>query len=262
MEKKRYKKRGEYEKYQEACDKEGEINMIIKLTSYGACSEVTGSLHMLSFGNMNGDNEELKILLDAGAYQGLEAQELNSYLPHSIDPMSIKYILISHAHYDHLGRLPMLVRRGFSGKIICTPVTRDLAFIVLDDMLKIQKGKQQEKDSENLNGKDDGSNINDIEKDRDLGLLFSEKDIERTKQLFVPITQDFGEWESDDGKLVVEFVNSEHIIGGASILIKKPIILLYTGDLGGGRSSLHGIPSPAGIGNVDYLMIEIGRAHV
>ncbi|MBZ5529602.1 MAG: MBL fold metallo-hydrolase [Acidobacteriia bacterium] len=230
--------------------------MVIKLTSYGACGEVTGSLHMLSFDE---GEESLKILLDAGAFQGLDSEELNGYLPHSINPQDIRYIFLSHSHFDHCGRLPMLVKRGFTGKIISTPVTRDLAFIILDDMLKIQKGKQQEKENGNgIEKTNDGKDSSVDDSEKDLGLLFSEKDVERTKQLFTPIPMEFGDWESDDGKLKVEFVNSEHIIGGVSIKITKPISLLYTGDLGGGRSSLHEIPSPVGKGNeiVDYLIIE------
>jgi len=228
---------------------------MVKLTSYGATSEVTGSLHMIDFENGNEFEDSLRILLDCGVFQGLNSEELNSYLPNSINPMSIKYIFLSHSHYDHIGRLPLLVRRGFEGKIVSTPVTRDLAFIILDDMLKIQKGRQKDRENEKTNNsKDNGLDSDVVESDRDLGLLFSEKDIEKTKGLFSPIKTDFGEWKSDDGKLVVEFINSEHIVGGASILIKKPISLLYTGDLGGGRSSLHGVPSPKS--NVDYLIIE------
>lgn len=227
--------------------------MKTKLTSYGATGTVTGSMHLLEFDNEeNNEEDSLKILLDAGAFQGLDSEELNGYLPHSLNPQEIKYTFLTHGHFDHCGRLPMLVKRGFTGQIICTPVTRDISYVVLDDMLKVQKGKMEEKKKEQ--GNVDNSDSEVVEQDKDLGMLFSEKDIERTKTLFTPIQMDFGEWKSDDDKIRVEFINSEHIIGGASIKITKPISLLYTGDLGGGRSSLHGIPSP--IKDVDYLIIE------
>jgi metallo-beta-lactamase family protein len=240
------------------------INMTIHLTSFGATEEVTGSMHLINIGNIEKD-DSLKILLDCGAFQGLASEERNSWLPPSINPMQIKYIFLTHGHYDHIGRLPVLVNRGFRGKIICTPVTRDISFIVLDDMLKVRMGKQaeKEKDKNGISTIGDGS-VSDDEKDKDLGVLFSEKDIAMAKSLFAPIGTNYGKWTSDDGSLVVSFLNSEHIIGSASILIEKPISLLYTGDLGGNRSSLHGVPSPIDVncndaskkGIVDYLIIE------
>jgi metallo-beta-lactamase family protein len=204
--------------------------MTVKLRSLGAAGEVTGSLHILDLG------DELKILLDAGSFQGLNAGEKNMNLPSSIDPMSIKYIFISHGHVDHIGRLPLLVKRGFHGQIISTSATKDISFIVLDNMVKVQN-----------------SNI-DFEKDKDIGSI-TEKDIEITKRLFEPIEKDYGKWTSEDGKLVVNFLNAEHIVGSSSIYIEKPIRLLYTGDLGGTRSSLHGVAKPPE-SDVDYLIME------
>lgn len=218
-----------------------------KLRSLGGAGEVTGSLHMLDLSDELGYS--MKILLDAGSFQGFDAGNRNSFLPLSINPMEIRYIFLSHAHGDHIGRLPLLVKRGFHGKIVCTPATKDISFIVLDNMIKIQ------------------NNNMDFEKDKDIGSI-TEKDIETTKRLFIPIQKEYGKWISDDGKLVVSFINAEHIVGSCCICIEKPIRLLYTGDLGGSRSTLHKIPVPPS-GGVDYLIMEstygdreIGKSNV
>lgn len=218
-----------------------------KLISLGGAGEVTGSLHMLDLSDELGSS--MKILLDAGSFQGLNAGEKNMHLPNSINPMEIDYIFISHGHSDHIGRLPLLVKRGFHGLIVSTPATRDISFIVLDNIVKVQN-----------------SNI-DFERDKDIGSI-TEKDIEITKRLFVPIKKDYGKWISDDGKLVVNFLNAEHIVGSSCISVEKPIRLLYTGDIGGSRSSLHKIPTPPS-GGVDYLIMEstygdreIGKSNV
>lgn len=187
----------------------------------GAVNEVTGSMHLLT---LNGK----KLLLDAGAFQGADSQAKNlSAL--SFNPSDIDFIFLSHAHYDHMGRLPVLCQRGFNGKVIATLATKEIAFRLMDDSLRIQKEEGEE-------------------------LLFGEEDVAKAKSLFEHVNQDYPEWEDDDRRIKVQFIPSEHILGSASILIKEPVSLLYTGDLGGGKSSLHSIPHPPEA--CDYLVIE------
>ncbi len=186
----------------------------------GAACEVTGSMHLLTI-------DDRKILLDAGAFQGIDAKARNSAAL-TFNPSEIDYIFLSHAHHDHTGRLPMLCQRGFEGEIISTPITKDITFRLMDDSLAIQKEEGEE-------------------------LLFSEEDVEKAKKLFVPVNADYPEWQDDEKKIKVKFIPSEHILGSASILIEEPISLLYTGDIGGGTSSLHSVPKPV---NCDYLIIE------
>ncbi len=187
----------------------------------GAVQEVTGSMHLLT---INGK----KLLLDAGAFQGADSKSKNlSPLP--FNPSDIDFIFLSHAHYDHMGRLPVLCQRGFNGKIIATPTTKEIAFRLMDDSLRIQKEEGEE-------------------------LLFGEEDVAKAKSLFEPVNKDYPEWEDDEKKIKVQFIPSEHILGSASIFIKEPVSLLYTGDLGGGKSSLHSIPHPPEA--CDYLVIE------
>ncbi len=187
----------------------------------GAVHEVTGSMHLLT---INGK----KLLLDAGAFQGADSKSKNlSPLP--FNPSDIDFIFLSHAHYDHMGRLPVLCQRGFKGKIIATPTTKEIAFRLMDDSLRIQKDEGEE-------------------------LLFGEEDVAKAKSLFEPVNKDYPEWEDDEKKIKVLFIPSEHILGSASIFIKEPVSLLYTGDLGGGKSSIHSIPHPPEA--CDYLVIE------
>src|ERR1700712_714290 len=97
----------------------------MKISFHGAARTVTGSKHLITLDN------GLKILLDCGMFQGLGAKtsELNETF--GFDPSSISFLLLSHAHIDHTGLIPMLVQQGFTGKIFCTEATRELAEILL-----------------------------------------------------------------------------------------------------------------------------------
>src|SRR5215510_8634731 len=103
-----------------------------RLTFYGAACQVTGSMHLLEAAGA-------RILLDAGLFQGRrsETRSLNANLP--VDPRRIDAVILSHAHIDHAGRLPLLVNRGFHGPIFATPATRDLTAVMLPDAAHIQQ---------------------------------------------------------------------------------------------------------------------------
>ncbi len=109
-----------------------------RLTFHGAAGTVTGSLHLLEAAGAT-------VALDAGLFQGRrhEAAVLNRDLP--VDPRRLDAVILSHAHIDHSGRLPLLVRHGFHGPIYATPATRDLCAVMLPDSAHIQ-----EKDAEYL----------------------------------------------------------------------------------------------------------------
>lgn len=186
----------------------------------GAVHEVTGSMHLLALDGKN-------ILLDAGAFQGLDSESKN-LAPLSFNPSVVDYIFLSHGHLDHAGRLPVLCQRGFEGGIIATPTTREITYRLLDDSLRIQKEEEE--------------------------MLFGEEDVRKAKSLFEPVGQDYPDWESDDRRIKVRFLPSEHILGSSSIHILEPVSLLYTSDLGGGKSSLHSSPKPPE--TCDYLVIE------
>src|SRR5262245_37985772 len=102
------------------------------VTFWGAARTVTGSMHLVETGGR-------KLLLDCGLFQGrrAEARQRNTHCP--FDPHEIEAVVLSHAHIDHCGNLPNLVRQGFAGPIYCTPATRDLMAVMLADSAKIQE---------------------------------------------------------------------------------------------------------------------------
>src|SRR5207342_2316104 len=105
----------------------------MKLAFHGAAQTVTGSKHLLTLTNGK------KILFDCGMFQGMgrETDMLNANL--GFDAKEVNYLLLSHAHIDHSGLIPKLVKEGFNGKIFCTPATKDLAAILLEDSAEIQR---------------------------------------------------------------------------------------------------------------------------
>ena len=104
----------------------------MKIKFCGAARTVTGSCYFVETGS-------LKFLIDCGAFQGSrEADDLNR-APFEFDPASLDYVFLTHAHFDHCGRIPMLVKQGFKGRIISTQPTRDLTSVVLLDSARIQQ---------------------------------------------------------------------------------------------------------------------------
>ena len=109
---------------------------MINLSFHGAARTVTGSRHLL---DING----YRILLDCGIFQGRRSDTYQRNLNFSFDPRSIDSVIISHAHMDHLGDLPNLVKQGFRGDVNCTSATLDLANIMLTDSANIQEGRHR-----------------------------------------------------------------------------------------------------------------------
>src|ERR671928_174936 len=105
----------------------------MKIAFHGASRTVTGSKHIVTL------NDGTHILIDCGMFQGMgpKTDALNEHL--GFKPNSISCVLLSHAHIDHSGLLPKLVKEGFNGKIFCTPATKDLATILLEDSANIQQ---------------------------------------------------------------------------------------------------------------------------
>ena len=105
----------------------------MKISFHGAAKTVTGSKHLISLAN----NEE--ILLDCGMFQGLDLDSRSLNKEFGFDPKSIDYLILSHAHIDHSGLIPKLVKDGFKGPIYCTKATFDLCTIMLMDSAMIQE---------------------------------------------------------------------------------------------------------------------------
>lgn len=213
------------------------------ITFVGAARTVTGSLHLFEY-------KKQKFLLECGMFQGHreEAERINSTFP--FKPKDIKAVILSHAHIDHSGNLPNLVKRGFTGSIFCTSATKDIASLLLLDSAKIQQY-----DFEYLNKKRAEKGLLPKEP------LYTMADAENTiKQLAtVEYNQTF---EPIPGVRII-LLDAGHILGSSVILIEaEGKRILFSGDLG--RKGMPIIKDPAKVENIDYMILEStygGRQH-
>ncbi len=206
----------------------------------GATQTVTGSMHLI---NACGK----KFLLDCGLYQGKrkEAFELNRNFDH-FDPKEIDFVILSHAHIDHSGNLPTLVKNGFEGKIYSTFATRDLASIMLQDSAHIQV-----KDVEYVNKKRKKKGQNLFEP------LYTQEDAIVTIMTFVGLNY-HREFEIAPG-IFLTFFDAGHILGSSIIFLKinengTIINLGFSGDLG--RKNMPILRDPEKIPDVDFFICE------
>lgn len=189
----------------------------MKIKFCGAASGVTGSCHMIS-------TENHKILLDCGQFQGGKQQEALNAEPFPFDPAEIECVILSHAHIDHCGRLPLLVKRGFTGDIYCTDATADLLEVMLRD-----SGFIHEKEAEWQNRKNERAGRKPIEP------LYTLKDSEETLKHVKPIMYDQLFEVNDSMKAV--FNDAGHILGSAITELwvtenDNVTKVVFSGDLG------------------------------
>lgn len=211
----------------------------MKITFLGAAGGVTGSKHLI-------ETEGKKILLDCGAFQGHheESHKANSNLPEEI--RDIDAVILSHAHADHCGSLPLLVKNGFHRKIYATAATADIAHLIMLDSAKLQ-----ENDYEHLKKMALPGNVI-------LPPIYSEDDVEKTFHLFskIPYCHDFPEWQNLGTGLDFKFYNAGHILGSAVTVIRNnDKVIAYTGDLGNRNVPI--LPDPERIAEpVETLITE------
>ena len=208
------------------------------LTFWGAAGGVSGSMHLLEVGNH-------KVLLDCGLNQGRreEARERNAHFP--FHPQQIDAVILSHAHIDHCGNLPTLVRHGFSGPIFCTPPTRDLLSVMLADSAKIQ-----EEDAAHLN-------IARNYAEPWVQPLYSHPDVEKTFRQVVQVP--YGKDVDVTKSCRFRFVEAGHILGSAMVLIAvagpdRERTLAFSGDMG--RRNMPILKPTATIPPADLLVCE------
>ncbi len=206
----------------------------------GATETVTGSKHLIITANKK------QVLLDCGLYQGLgkKTYELNEHL--NVNPPNIEAVILSHAHIDHSGNLPLLVKQGFLGHIYCTPATYDLCEVLLMDSAHIQ-----EADIQYVNKKRQKDNKPKIKP------LYTSHDVEKCLKHFKTIPYNSKFYINDE--LSFKFINSGHILGSASIYIEnyendKTTSLTYTGDVGRYTDLL--IKDPDSFPQSDYIICE------
>ncbi|OGZ66177.1 MAG: hypothetical protein A3C50_01665 [Candidatus Staskawiczbacteria bacterium RIFCSPHIGHO2_02_FULL_43_16] len=192
----------------------------MRITFYGAAQTVTGSKYLLEVG-------DFKLLLDCGMHQGKRdvANELNEHFPINAD--KVDAVILSHAHADHCGMLPVLVREGFKGKIYCTAATADIAKFILEDAANIQ-----EHDAFYFNK-------HLPEGHKPIVPLYSHQDVKKVGGHFepVPYFRLSGQWTQLNPNIRFKFYDAGHILGSAVTLLEiteagQTKRLVFTGDLG------------------------------
>lgn len=220
----------------------------MRIKFIGAAQTVTGSMHLIEVNNK-------KFLLDCGLYQGKrkEAFEINRKFEY-FSPEEIDFVILSHAHIDHAGNLPSLVKKGFKGNIYSTFATKDLATVMLMDSAHIQ-----EKDVEFVNKRRKKQKKNLFEP------LYTEDDARETLKHFVGVNY-YHEVEIAEG-IKLSFVDAGHILGSAVTFLRinedgRVIHLGFSGDLG--RPNLPILKDPEKIPDVEFFICEStygGRKH-
>ena len=208
----------------------------MKLSFYGADQCVTGSCHCLE---VNGK----KILVDCGLQQGRDEVD-NASLP--FHPGAIDCVLVTHAHIDHSGRLPLLIKNGFEGKIITTRLTAQLLSIMLQDSAHIQ-----ESDAEYQNRKNLRAGRPTVQP------LYTVEDAERVKE-FVQ-TCEYGETVQLCEGVTAEFIDAGHLLGSASIRVTaheggETRVIVFSGDIGNVDQPI--IRDPQFFTGADYVVME------
>lgn len=212
--------------------------MDVHVKFLGAAGSVTGSRHLFTIGNF-------RILLDCGLFQGLKPLRLRNWEDFPVDVKTIDAMVISHAHIDHTGYIPKLVKDGFNGPIYCTAPTADLMEIMLLDSAKLQ-----EEEAEYARRKGYSRHANPEP-------LYTEKDAKQTFTLFKTLQYDEKVRINDNIELV--YRNAGHLLGSAIVELhitgdvqKKKIV--FSGDLGRYQRAM--LEPPATVEQADILLVE------
>ncbi|MBR5925787.1 MAG: MBL fold metallo-hydrolase, partial [Firmicutes bacterium] len=212
----------------------------MKLRFCGAATGVTGSCHLVS-------TDKHKILLDCGMFQGGKAMEALNHEPFPFNPAEIECVVISHAHIDHCGRLPLLVKQGFKGNIYTSDATADLLDIMLKDAAHIHEQDSKWQTKRNLRAGKEAAEP-----------LYTMNDAMATIELIRPVRYDQLLELNDQMKVV--FNDAGHILGSAIIELfctekeGQTVKLVFSGDLGMGSRPI--LCDPKIIHKADYVMME------
>ncbi|MES2274708.1 MAG: MBL fold metallo-hydrolase [Bacteroidota bacterium] len=218
----------------------------MNLTIHGAAQQVTGSMHLLQVG-------QYKILIDCGLdYEKERSLQSNEDFP--FNPAAIDLVILTHAHIDHSGNLPTLVRMGYAGQILCTPPTADLTELLLFDSVNIFMSKQ-EKSRKHSRGKHGASRQP----------LYLHKHVMDTVERFVTIG--FNKPFQINGDIELTFIPVGHLLGAAAAVLNindggEEKTIAFTGDIG--RQGYPVLNDPQPLPPVDYLVTEStygGRMH-
>ncbi|MBI2379439.1 MAG: MBL fold metallo-hydrolase [Gammaproteobacteria bacterium] len=205
----------------------------MQLSFYGAVGTVTGSRYLLSHG-------QHRLLVDCGLFQGVKNLRQRNWRAFPVPPGDIDAVVLTHAHLDHSGYLPRLVREGFRGPIYCTPASRELAEILLRD-----SGHLQEEDAER-------ANRHGYSKHKPAEPLYTLEEAEASLRQFK--AQDFHE-AFEVGPFRVRYLHAGHILGAACVLVEcAGKRVFFSGDLGRSVDPVMRPPEPPS--RCDYLIVE------
>ncbi len=200
----------------------------------GATQTVTGSKYLLQ-------TPQMKVLIDCGLFQGYKDLRLRNWNPLPIDPKTIDYVLLTHAHIDHSGYIPLLVKNGFHGKILCTEATHDLCKILLPD-----SGYLQEEESRYANRKGFSKHHPSLP-------LYTKADAEISLHYFQTIA--FDKPITLHEGFEASFHYAGHILGASSIrVVHEETSILFSGDLGRQQDPI--MRAPEAPPTSDYLVTE------
>jgi metallo-beta-lactamase family protein len=212
----------------------------MKIAFHGAARTVTGSKHLLTLNNGK------KYLLDCGMFQGLgkDTDVLNRDF--GFEPTEINFLILSHAHVDHCGLIPKLVKDGYSGKIFATPATKDLASLLMEDSAGIQ-----ESELKYINKSRAAEGLSYFEP------LYKMEDAQRAADMFEVV--DYNQWHTIDENVSFIYKDAGHIIGSATVHLKinengKETHLSFSGDVGRYRDEI--LRSPDVFPQADYIILE------
>lgn len=208
--------------------------MKLNLLFLGGAGTVTGSKYLVEHGGR-------RILIDCGLFQGFKALRLKNWAPLPVPPDTIDAVILTHAHLDHSGYLPLLVRNGFRGRIFCTDSTEKLCGILLPD-----SGHLQERDAE-------FANRHGYSKHKPALPLYTQDDAERALRQFAPLG--FDETHALPVGATFRFRRMGHILGAASVEIQwADRRLIFSGDMGRYGDAL--MVDPVCVEQADYLVVE------
>ena len=206
----------------------------MRITFLGATGTVTGSKYLVTAG-------ERRVLVDCGLFQGLKQLRLKNREALPVDPGSVDVVVLTHAHIDHSGYLPLFVRNGFHGKVYCSRATRDLCRILLPD-----SGRLQEEEAAYANRRG-------FSKHSPALPLYRQQDAERCLAQLAPIG--FDEDVDLGGGVTLRMARAGHILGSAFVAIKHAGTgLVFSGDIGRPRDPV--MLAPSVIRRADYLVVE------
>jgi metallo-beta-lactamase family protein len=196
----------------------------MRITFLGATGTVTGSKYLIEASGR-------RILIDCGLYQGLKPLRLRNWAPFPVAPETIDAVVLTHAHLDHSGYLPRLVREGFSGPVYATGATRDLCRLLLLDSALLM---EEEADHARRYG---------WSKHREPAPLYRREDVEKSLRLFRAVP--FGKTHELPGGLSLVFRHAGHILGAASVHLEGDgTSILFSGDLGRPVDAFFNPPEP------------------